>query len=297
MSHQALLYGSADELVEAAGDFLSAGLAAGEPLLVALPAATRALLTPVLPEAATVVAMEDLGRNPARIIPSLRAWADARRGERVRVLGEGCWPGRTADERAEQAVHESLVDLVREEVDLVALCPYDLRRTPGDLLRDVERTHAELCCGGSTRRSAHYGEPLETPGRTPGPAPDDALTLPVPSRGGLRSLRVAVRELAMRAGLGRDRADEALIAVNEAATNALLHGSGDGVVRLWVEDRAVLCEVRGGGLIEDPLAGRRPPGDDSEGGRGLWLVNHLCDLVQVRSCPDGTVVRLRLARA
>ena len=27
--------------------------------------------------------------------------------------------------------------------------------------------------------------------------------------------------------------------------------------------------------------------------RGLWLVNHLCDLVQIRSTPNGTIVRVR----
>jgi len=31
-------------------------------------------------------------------------------------------------------------------------------------------------------------------------------------------------------------------------------------------------------------------------GRGLWLVNNLCDLVQIRSSASGTVVRLHLQR-
>jgi hypothetical protein len=31
------------------------------------------------------------------------------------------------------------------------------------------------------------------------------------------------------------------------------------------------------------------------GGRGLWIVNHLCDLVQLRSSPAGNVVRLHMA--
>jgi hypothetical protein len=26
----------------------------------------------------------------------------------------------------------------------------------------------------------------------------------------------------------------------------------------------------------------------------MWLVNHLCDLVQVRSSPDGTTVRVHM---
>jgi anti-sigma regulatory factor (Ser/Thr protein kinase) len=33
-----------------------------------------------------------------------------------------------------------------------------------------------------------------------------------------------------------------------------------------------------------------------EGGRGLWLVNQLCDLVQLRSSAAGGVVRLHMRR-
>jgi len=42
------------------------------------------------------------------------------------------------------------------------------------------------------------------------------------------------------------------------------------------------------------LVGRLPPPVDQYGGRGLWLVNQLCDLAQIRSSPDGTVVRVRM---
>jgi len=57
------------------------------------------------------------------------------------------------------------------------------------------------------------------------------------------------------------------------------------------------CEVRDGGQIHDLLAGRVRPGAEEIGGRGLWLVNHLCGLVQIRSSAGGTVVRLHLALA
>jgi two-component sensor histidine kinase len=30
------------------------------------------------------------------------------------------------------------------------------------------------------------------------------------------------------------------------------------------------------------------------GGRGLWMVNQLCDLVQLRSFPDGAAVRVHV---
>jgi anti-sigma regulatory factor (Ser/Thr protein kinase) len=41
-------------------------------------------------------------------------------------------------------------------------------------------------------------------------------------------------------------------------------------------------------------ARERPP-DRRSGGRGLWIVNHLCDLVQVRSSQAGNVIRLHMS--
>ena len=58
-----------------------------------------------------------------------------------------------------------------------------------------------------------------------------------------------------------------------------------------------MCEVRDTGLIAEPLVGRHRPEDGTVGGHGLWLVNQLCDLVQVRSSPTGSVVRVHMRRA
>ena len=44
--------------------------------------------------------------------------------------------------------------------------------------------------------------------------------------------------------------------------------------------------------LADPLTGRLSPPLDADGGRGLYLVNQLCDLVQVRSSDRGTTVRV-----
>ena len=37
-------------------------------------------------------------------------------------------------------------------------------------------------------------------------------------------------------------------------------------------------------------AGRQPPAPGAIGGNGLWVANQVCDLVQIRSSADGTVV-------
>jgi two-component sensor histidine kinase len=88
------------------------------------------------------------------------------------------------------------------------------------------------------------------------------------------------------AGLDPARAADLVLAVDEVATNSLRHGGGRGAQRFWRDEGALVCEVRD--------AGRERPAIDRDGGRGLWMVNQLCDLVQLRSFPGGAVVRLHV---
>jgi anti-sigma regulatory factor (Ser/Thr protein kinase) len=93
------------------------------------------------------------------------------------------------------------------------------------------------------------------------------------------------------------RADDLALAVSEVAANSVRHGGGSGVLRIWQDGDTLVCEVRDHGHIDDPLVGRALPEPMAEGQRGLWLVNQLCDLVQLRSLDDGVVVRLHTAVA
>jgi anti-sigma regulatory factor (Ser/Thr protein kinase) len=61
---------------------------------------------------------------------------------------------------------------------------------------------------------------------------------------------------------------------------------------MWLEPGAMVVEFSDSGHLTDPLTGRLVPRLDSTGGRGLYLVHQLCDLVQVRSSPGGTTVRV-----
>jgi anti-sigma regulatory factor (Ser/Thr protein kinase) len=86
-----------------------------------------------------------------------------------------------------------------------------------------------------------------------------------------------------------------ITAASELAANSVMHGGGSGTLRLWRENGSLLAEVEDRGRIEEPLVGRLRPGLAQEGGRGLWLANQLCDLVQIRSGAAGTTVRLHAA--
>jgi anti-sigma regulatory factor (Ser/Thr protein kinase) len=87
------------------------------------------------------------------------------------------------------------------------------------------------------------------------------------------------------------------VAVTEVAGNSVRHAGGRGVLRVWREGNALICEVRDRGRIEDPLVGRERPVPGQESNFGLWLANQFCELVQVRSFPTGSVVRLHVRGA
>ena len=105
-------------------------------------------------------------------------------------------------------------------------------------------------------------------------------------------MRAAAAAEAEAAGLDDEQIDEVVFAVNELASNSLRYGGGGGVLRIWDTPSAFICEVSDRGFIAEPLVGRYEPQVDATGGRGLWLVNHLCDLVQVRSNSTGTTIRV-----
>ncbi len=114
--------------------------------------------------------------------------------------------------------------------------------------------------------------------------------------GDLEAVRAYVGGYASRCGLSAERAEDAVLAVNELATNSIKHGGGQGWLRAWREPDALVYEVRDAGFIADPLVGRRRPSPDQVRGFGVWLVNHLCDLVELRSSPTGSVIRAHFAR-
>jgi anti-sigma regulatory factor (Ser/Thr protein kinase) len=115
--------------------------------------------------------------------------------------------------------------------------------------------------------------------------------------GTLGALRHFVAAQAESAGLGRSKTVDAVLSVNEIASNSIAHGGGRGLLRSWRSDARLVFEVRDRRRIEEPLVDRRLPTGDGVHGRGLWIANQLCDLVQIRSFPSETIVRVHVALA
>lgn len=109
----------------------------------------------------------------------------------------------------------------------------------------------------------------------------------------LAALRLHLSEWAYAERLEEEATAELVLAVNELATNSVRYGGGSGTMLTWREGATLMCEIRDAGHIEDALIGRTAPAVEQHSGRGLWLVNRLCDLVQIRSSPSGTAIRVQ----
>ena len=241
--------------------------------------------------------MTELGANPARIIPAWRQFTEehAAVGQPVRGIGEPIWSGRRPAELVECQLHEALLNqAVEQETPLWLLCPYDVQTLAPDVVAEAHRSHPVVVEVEHHRGSTLYGGTHHV-GRifeADLPAVDVAVSHRVLGRADLAVVREDVIAHVVSAGLDPERSEDLALAVHEVTVNSLEHGSGHGVLRIWHEDDAVICEVRDQGRIDDPMVGRRTPRWDDERGRGLWMANQLCDLVQVRSGEAGTTIRI-----
>lgn len=110
----------------------------------------------------------------------------------------------------------------------------------------------------------------------------------------ISELRHAVARCATEAGLSGPSLDDFVLAINELVTNAVRHGGGEGLLRLWRVDRKLLCEVsdRGRGITDQARTGRDRPAPSVVGGWGLWLARRLSDTMAVATGAGGTAIRI-----
>jgi anti-sigma regulatory factor (Ser/Thr protein kinase) len=298
--HEALLYAAPEELVERCLPFVREGVAAGDAVLVMLPSPNLAELQRALGPTGDSVHFADMravGRNPAHILPIWQRFIDEHGvGQRpVRGIGEPVWKGRSPDELVECQLHEALLDLAFPDAEVAIVCPYDTEQLDTGTIDEARRSHGVVVTDGASASSAEHApsEAVTRLRRTHVPTPPpDALSERF-DRSSIAHLRRLTDALARDAGMTDSRVDDLALAVSEIATNSVLHGGGGGIFSAWVDDGAVVCEVRDAGRFVDPFAGRRVPTRDSSSGRGLWIANQVCDLVQIRDTATGSIIRLR----
>src|SRR5436190_16073394 len=131
--HEAFLYAGEDEFLGGTLPFIREGVENDEPVLVVVSADKIELLRGALSlngdgRKVLFADMEEVGRNPGRIIPAWRDFVEDRpdSSRPIRGIGEPIHPGRTATELVECHRHESLLNLAFADTPgFWLMCPYD----------------------------------------------------------------------------------------------------------------------------------------------------------------------------
>ena len=297
--HEVLFYRDDEGFLAGLLPFIRDGLAHDEAVVIAEPRPRMELLRDALGDDAVAVSfldMAEIGANPARIIG---VWASALEkhsaaGQQLRGIGEPAFHGRRELEFVECQLHEQLLNHAFDGGPAWRLlCPYDEVKLPRAVARAALHTHPIRSTVGDRLPSEAYARD--------GHLEAFAAELPKPTDTVLRgtfgptdvpATRRTVAQYARRCGLPQEQVEILELAASELATNSIRYGGGSGTVAMWLEPDAVVVEFSDSGHLTEPLTGRLAPPLDSIGGRGLYLVHQLCDLVQVRSSPRGTTVRV-----
>lgn len=314
--HQALIYDSDQAFIDVSLPFVRGGIAAEEPTLVAVQRRNLDNLREALGDAdgAALFSVEQWYETSARTRDKFARWASEhltngghkhrdingggkhrRRIDRVRLIGEPLWAvGHDALMR-DWARHESVLNIAFDRLPVTFICPYDARELPDGIIERAQATHPEIVDESGTVSSASYEDPrdfcrrLDSEVRAPEGTAVTDLTFAL---GDLQVVRRVVESAAVGAGLPAARTGEMVLAVNEIATNAVIHGRSPAKLRVWKPEGELVFEVSDAGDgIRDVLAGQLSPAVGVPAGRGLWLTRLLSDAVEVRNA-DGCAVAI-----
>lgn len=112
-------------------------------------------------------------------------------------------------------------------------------------------------------------------------------------RSSVTRVRHLVMVSAQEAGLEGVALQDFVLAVHEAVTNAVRYGSPPRGIAMWREAGTLVAEItdKGPGIPDEVLEREQTVTRFDFGGRGLWLMNRLADLV-VHTGAEGTTIRL-----
>lgn len=109
-------------------------------------------------------------------------------------------------------------------------------------------------------------------------------------------LRDRLEFLAADAGLPAPRVVDLLLAVNEAVSNVLEHGGGQGSVTIANDDHALTVEVLDhGGMLGAEHLPRNPPAPLQNRGYGLWIISQVCDELTIHREPGRSLMTMRMS--
>ncbi|HVT66123.1 MAG TPA: sensor histidine kinase [Trebonia sp.] len=180
-------------------------------------------------------------------------------------------------------------------------CLWDAQRHSSVIIDSVRSVHSHEVVAGGRKPSRGYTGAREYV------AGHDEMPLPLPVRvdwsaglmtaDGLPPLRQGLRDWARQHGFTSPGVADVMLAVNEVATNGVLHGEPPVAVYAWRHrDTLIVQSDDSGGIPIPPAAGYEPPVPGRYGSRGLWLARQLADVVQTHTAGGRTSVRLFFPR-
>lgn len=307
--HETAFYSSAEEYLGCVIPFLQGGVEAGEPTLVVAGEESAELIHVGLADTSNISFTDARAfyKRPAstiRACQKILASHVAEDAQQIRYVGEVPHPG-TGQPWEWWARYEAAANHILDEFPIWALCLYDTRITPSEVLADVVRTHPRIATTDGrhvanagfedpeqfllTRRRTTRADPLEST------APLADLADPSPA-----GARRAVREAGLGSYVSDAEIGDFVVAVSEAVTNAIRHGRPLVRLRLWSDpDRIVATVTDQGPGPSQPFAGLLPTTSASSTGstgHGLWLAHQLCSHVTLGSSDNGFAIRLTAGR-
>ena len=303
-AHGAAVVGSESELLAAALPFLEQGLRDGDLVALTCPPETVDLLFRALGERAAAVESEPrmslLGSRAPDALVTCRGFlerAAANGAGRLRVVAEVDFGADPADWREGQRF-ESAYNRLMVGAPVSAICLYDRRRLPGEVVDSAAATHPHLVAGTTWSVSPDFRDPAAYIRALPRPresAVNSAPVLVIDDAPALVDLRHRLGAALAQHVPDTPQREDLHLGVSEVAANAFRHGRRPVTARMWTDGRSVVCTITDSGTgFDDPLAGFLPAHglDLSRGGMGLWLARKLWDHVDLVHDPSGLTVRL-----
>jgi anti-sigma regulatory factor (Ser/Thr protein kinase) len=179
-----------------------------------------------------------------------------------------------------------------------AICVYDRRRLPAQVVDSAAATHPALVRGAQWTASAAFQDPHSYVPALPlprEPVEDGEPVFVVDDAASLAGLRHQLGAVLAARVPDRDQRQDLHIAAAEIAANAFRHGARPVGARVWSDGERIVCAITDSGTSwSDPFSGFIPAHgfDLSHGGMGMWLARKLWDHVDVLPGRDGLTVRL-----
>jgi anti-sigma regulatory factor (Ser/Thr protein kinase) len=224
-----------------------------------------------------------------------------RAGRRIHVFAEPTRPDGVDVSAVDRALtcadYEARCHQLSSTYGCEVTCLWDLRCHPALTVENARRLHSRELKPTGLEIDAGSVDPQQyLAGSGARSRPLDASVyrrVTISEPGSLVGLRTTLDEWSRRRGMSYAAAKDLVLAVNEIATNGLVHGRPPVEVWAWSSGRALVVQVEDRGARAIPAnAGARPPADPGRGGSGLWLARQLCSAFQTHSGQGRTSVRL-----